>query len=214
MRRVARGAGGALQVAALVLWPGPSLVHAFIVQRMSPVEVARASSWAGRAVVESARVESTPEGATVERLVLLEVETWRGAPRRSFEVRQWVARGGQGAPGAPRLLVGREYLLFLPAEGERPALPVTVGGGQGAYAIERSRSGEVVGLRTLDGRSVVGVDATSVRTAGSPPPAARGSMSAGAGVTLNPNPRHAGQAPAEMPPDALLAAWRALVAAP
>lgn len=165
------------RVLFVLSWFAPAAAGALSVRAMRPEEVARAAEAVVVADVVLDGVEETPEGATVERLVLRVRETWKGEARSTRTLRQWVEHRGRTVPGLPRLLSGRRYLLFLPPASERPVLPVTVGGAQGVYELVAGPGGCVVPRALEAGPSEAAHDSSS--------PA----MRAGVGVTLSTNPR-------------------------
>lgn len=175
-------------VAALLFVAAPA-ARALSYVPQTPTSVARDAAHVVIATVSALSPGVTPEGAEIDWLTLDVHEQWRGPPALRLRVRQVrtvrdAERGVRATiAGNFALEQGRTYLLFLPAEGELPTVPLTVAGESGAYLADRSPHGWA--FRTLAGLPVLDVTterwvletpvaSTVVYVAGHAPPPAPG----------------------------------------
>lgn len=201
---------GTLALALALALAGPAA--ALSVRAMTPREVADAAAVVVVAQVVDAAETVSPDGVIADRAVLDVKEVWKGPALERVDLDVYVGRvvpaGRVGVPGLPRLVVGRTYLLFLPAAGPAglPALPAFVGGEQGVFEVTPGSDGPI--FRDLAGTRVVGLaEAALVYERRESIPVGR--MRAGTGVVLTPSARPTPQAPPD--PDRLASAWRRLV---
>jgi hypothetical protein len=160
----------AVAVAVALALGAPAPASAAVVRALDVAELCRASDVVARGVVVGSR--ATWEGRRIVTLVEVRIlESLKGEPGTSVVVSRpggMIDGLAMGVPGAAKLTVGDEVVLFLQRKGDNYH---SLGMGQGVYHVQiDARSGERIARQDLDGLAML--DATGKLTAERRAPAA------------------------------------------